>query len=53
MLLLHIRMLSFIFRADRCADLYVLSTKLKSRNLQNSEQLYTVVGTATEQYKVV
>ena len=39
--------------ADRCADLDVLRTKLKCRNRQNREQRYRVVGTATEQYKVV
>ena len=39
--------------ADHCADLDVLSTKLKCQNPQNSDRLYMVVCTATEQYKVV
>ena len=39
--------------ADRCADLDVLSTKLKCRFSQNREQRYRVVGTQTEQYKAV
>ncbi len=47
----YIKICTLISAVQILMDL--LSTKLKCRNRQNREQLYTVVGTATEQYKVV